>query len=71
MKKLLAVRVFEIFIQLAKEMMDIHQRKLADLFSREVLPYYRDIALFKIEEDDPDRGKTYFNESPGKDIYLS
>lgn len=50
-------------------MMDIRQKKLADLFSNEVLPYYRDIGLFKLHEQDPDRGKTYFNESPGKDFY--
>jgi hypothetical protein len=46
-------------------MLDLENKELVEMFGQRSLHFYQHIAVFKKEESDPDRGRTYFSESPG------
>ena len=75
-QKVSAMRVFityfkrsSLFIQFAKDIMDIHDKYTIEMVQRVILPVLEKIASWNSDNQNDDRGKIYFSSEPSNIHY--
>ena len=53
-----------------KDLMSLRQENVINKVSEELLPFYLEIAQYRCEDRDDDRGKTIFGDDPGSISFL-